>query len=44
MMEEKLNIAYGSDIMLGNGYAAGVYIVRVQQGASTQELRVVKAE
>jgi hypothetical protein len=44
MVEEKLNIAYGSDIMLGNGYAAGVYIVRVMQGQSTQELRVVKSE
>jgi uncharacterized repeat protein (TIGR03803 family) len=43
-VEEQANIVFGTDIILGSNYAAGVYIVRIEQGEISRELRVVKAE
>jgi hypothetical protein len=44
VLEQRENIACGTDIMLGNGYASGIYIVRVQQGETSQVLRITKTE
>jgi hypothetical protein len=44
LIEQKQNIAYGSDIMLGNTYAAGIYMVQVQQGQTSQTLHIIKSE
>jgi hypothetical protein len=44
LIEEKTNLFYGTDIVLGGNYAPGVYILQAKQGEESQLLRVVKGE
>jgi hypothetical protein len=44
LLDEKKEITYGTDIILGNNYAVGIYLVQVNQGQTTRVLRVVKAD
>jgi hypothetical protein len=44
LIEERTALTSTSDIILGNAYAAGCYVVQVQQGQATKQLRVVKVE
>jgi hypothetical protein len=42
LTEEKINVAAGSDIILGYNYASGFYSIQVQQGQLNRQVRVIK--
>jgi hypothetical protein len=44
LVDEHINMAYSSNILLGNAYPSGFYIVEFQMGQTIQKLRVIKAE
>jgi hypothetical protein len=44
LVEERTGVAIGSEVALGNNYTSGFYIVQVQQGQTTRQLRVIKTE
>ena len=44
LMEEQINSSGTTDVMLGKGYSAGIYIVQLRQGDVNRELRMVKVE
>ena len=44
LLEERASPVNGTDIVLGNNFTSGVYILRVQQGETSRQLRVVKVD
>jgi hypothetical protein len=44
LLEEGREMPYGTDVILGSGYASGVYLVETNQGDNVKMTRVVKAE
>jgi hypothetical protein len=44
LIEEKLNVSFSTDCLLGGNYGNGVYIVQIRQDEISRQLRVVKAD
>ena len=44
LLQQPMEIPGSTDAMLGNGYAAGVYILQINQGKANKVLRVVKTD